>query len=257
MATNNSVNNTLASPFTIGATSVTSTGTQLNLLNGLTVVPINKVVLQTFTASGTYTPTTGMVYCIIECWGGGGGGGGIANTIAGRSGTAASGGAGAYSQIISTAATIGASQTVTIGTAGTGGSAGNNNGGSGGSTSVGTICVAVGGSGGTGSPNAGIVNAGAGGAAASGTGTIKLTGNAGQNGSGYQILTLAPQITQGGITTLGGGQTGGATVQANGTAGTANTGTGGNGGCSYNAGGAASGGDGGTGYIVITEFVSA
>src|SRR5574338_310828 len=98
MSTNNAINNTLPSPFNVGATWVTSTGTQLNLLNGLTVVPINKVVVQTFTANGTYTPTTGMVYCIIECVGGGGGGGGTSNSAAGSAGCAASGGAGAYSR---------------------------------------------------------------------------------------------------------------------------------------------------------------
>src|SRR5437879_1219197 len=30
---------------------------------------------QVFTGSGTYTPSLGMIYCIIECIGGGGGGG--------------------------------------------------------------------------------------------------------------------------------------------------------------------------------------
>lgn len=37
MAANNSINNTLQSPFNIGATSVTSTGAQLNYLSGLTI----------------------------------------------------------------------------------------------------------------------------------------------------------------------------------------------------------------------------
>lgn len=37
MATNNSINNTLPSPFSIDATSVTATGTELNLVNGLTI----------------------------------------------------------------------------------------------------------------------------------------------------------------------------------------------------------------------------
>lgn len=34
-----------------------------------------KVYVQTFSATGTYTPHAGMVNCIIECWGAGGGGG--------------------------------------------------------------------------------------------------------------------------------------------------------------------------------------
>lgn len=36
---------------------------------------INTPVIQKFTASGTYTPTSGMIFCIIECVGGGGAGG--------------------------------------------------------------------------------------------------------------------------------------------------------------------------------------
>ena len=82
MTTNNAINNTLASPFTVGATSVTSTGTQLNLLHASTVVPFNKVVVQIFTSSGTYTPTTGMVYAHVKECGGGGGSGGAASTTA-------------------------------------------------------------------------------------------------------------------------------------------------------------------------------
>src|SRR5215471_2028348 len=38
------------------------------------------LAIRKFTASGTYTPTAGMVMCIIECVGGGGGGGGVVGT---------------------------------------------------------------------------------------------------------------------------------------------------------------------------------
>ena len=96
------------------------------------------VVSQVFTGSGTYTPTTGMSYCIIECVGGGGGGGGAA----GGSGSAqvgGSGGGGGYARKYATAADIGASKAVTIGAAGAAGTAGNNAGGNGGDTSVGVL----------------------------------------------------------------------------------------------------------------------
>src|SRR5262245_5659724 len=43
---------------------------------------IKNVVIQTFAATGTYTPTAGMAYAIIECWGGGGAGGGCASATA-------------------------------------------------------------------------------------------------------------------------------------------------------------------------------
>ena len=151
MTANNAINNTLQTPFNVGATSVTSTGTQLNLLNGLTVVPIDKVVVQTFTSSSTYTPTSGMVYCIIECVGSGGGSGGATASGASTYYTSPGGGGGSYARKFSTAATIGVSQTVTVGAGGTAGAAGGtHDGGNGGDVSVGSICIGKGGSGGTG-----------------------------------------------------------------------------------------------------------
>jgi hypothetical protein len=133
--------------------------------------------LQQFTASGTYTPTAGMVYCLIECVGGGGGSGGIAGTAAGINGSGGGGG-GAYSRKIATAAQIGASQTVTIGAGGTAGAAGNNNGGNGGTTSVGTLCTAPGGSFSSGRTGiTGFSFGGAGGVA--GTADFSLAGGAG------------------------------------------------------------------------------
>src|SRR3954471_20116985 len=75
---------------------------------------LGRVTKQVFTASGTYTPTPGMVACVIECVGGGGGGGG-AQSVGGNNGAGAGGGGGGYSRTYATAATVGASQTVTIG----------------------------------------------------------------------------------------------------------------------------------------------
>jgi hypothetical protein len=95
---------------------------------------------QVFAASGTYTPSANMLHCIIECVGGGGSAG-TSGSIYGGGG----GGSGAYSRLLATAATIGASQTVTIGAAGTGGATGANNGTAGGDTSVGTLCIGKGG----------------------------------------------------------------------------------------------------------------
>src|SRR6186713_630583 len=103
------------------------------------------VTKKVFTSSTTYTPTSNMVHCIIECVGGGGGGGGAIISAAIGQYTGGGGGAGGYSRTYATAAMIGASQTVTIGAAGAGGAAGANNGTAGGSTSVGTLCIAGGG----------------------------------------------------------------------------------------------------------------
>src|SRR5216683_4337079 len=119
-------------------------GSLLNISSQLTVLnarTIKVVATQVFAASGTYTPTPGMVYCIIEAVGGGSGGAGITGPGAALAEASPGGGAGAYSRSLASAATIGGSQVVTIGAAGTGGTAGSNPGGAGGTTSVGTICI--------------------------------------------------------------------------------------------------------------------
>src|SRR5262245_40851282 len=72
-----------------------------------------QVVIQTFTASGTYTPTSGMSYCLIEAVGGGAGGAGGAATT-GQSWSFGGGGGGGYSRKRASAADIGVSQTVTV-----------------------------------------------------------------------------------------------------------------------------------------------
>ena len=206
-------------------------------------------VVQTFSASGTYTPTANMVYAIIEAVGGGGGGGGAATPPAttGRSGAA--GGSGSYSRSYVTAATVGASQTVTIGAGGTAGSTAGGNGGAGGSTSVGAICIANGGGGGTGTATLGA--GGAGGTA--GTGDVTIVGNAGGGTHVTVTNSASANPSVGAPSYFGGGASAIATSGAglNGT-----TGGGASGGYSINPAGAAAGGVGGAGYVVITEFIS-
>ena len=111
---------------------------------------ISSVVTQVFTSSGTYTPTSGMSYCTIECVGGGGGGGGSSTCSSTRVSVGAGGDSGVYARKVASSATVGASQTVTIGAGGTAGAVGGGQGGQGGTTSVGAICSADGGGGGFG-----------------------------------------------------------------------------------------------------------
>lgn len=210
---------------------------------------INSVVVQTFTSNGTYTPTSGMSYCVIECWGGGGAGGGI-TAGSGSSYGSPGGGAGGYSRKIASAATIGASQTVTIGTAGAHGAAGNNAGGNGGDTSVGSICIAKGGTGGAGS----ISSGGAGGVA--GTGDMTIVGQKG--GAGMIAPTTATGLGgNGGSSMVGSGGTGIPTTYTSSNNGTSASGyaAGGSGCASNNTTNSLYGGNGGGGYVVITEFV--
>jgi hypothetical protein len=207
---------------------------------------IATVTQQHFSANGTYTPTSGMKYCIIECWGAGGGGAGCANSGATGNITGGGGGSGGYSRTVSTAATVGASQTVTIGTLGAGGTAGPNAGSAGTATSVGTICVANGGAGGAAASNGGL-----GGTA--GTGDIIGTGAPGFPGFVNTINTIAVIGGQGGSSSIGGGGVTRST-QGTGNAGTG-FGSGGGGGVSVSAGGTAAGGAGTAGYVFITEYI--
>lgn len=213
--------------------------------------PISKTVIQTFTASGTYTPTPGMRTCIIECLGAGGGGGGAANSSG--SGCGGGGGGGAYSRIASNAVSIGTSKTVTIGTEGGGGAAGANPGFTGTDTSVGTICLAKGGTGG--SPNVGNQQApgGAGGVSSVGTGDVKIDGGTGMAGGGssFAVVTIASGAGAG--TSISAGTTS-SQASVNG-ANALTLGAGGSGGHSLGGGGAKAGGTGGRGLVIITEFV--
>jgi hypothetical protein len=211
------------------------------------------VALQTFTSGGTYTPTSGMLYCLMVCIGGGAGGGGSANSAGGSAAGGGGGGGGSISIKLSTAATVGASQTVTIGAVANGGSAGNNAGTAGNDTSIGSICVGKGGSAGGGSDGTASGTAGAGGVA--GTGDLTFVGNSGTTGPKASIITVALMTGRGGSGPLGGSAGGGnVSTNTNGAAG-ANYGAGGNGGVSWNGGGTASGGNGAQGVAFVLEFV--
>ena len=212
---------------------------------------INQIKVTKFGASGTWTADTNMKYVMFECWGGGGAGGG-AVTAASSSQGGGGGGAGGYSRITVSAATAGASQTVTCGAAGTPGSVGNNPGGNGGDTSVGTICVGKGGTGG-GAANSAIGIGGLGGVA--GTGDITATGmNGFSAGAGAGTATVSVSSGAGGSTLVGSGGRGPA-AQTTGNAGTGN-GSGGSGGTTYNNGGSTAGGAGTIGLVIVTEYLS-
>lgn len=208
------------------------------------------VVVQTFTGSGTYTPTAGMLYCIVEAVGGGGGGGGAAQSTAGTFNGAGGGGGGEYARKLMTAADIGASKAVAIGAAGAAGSAGANNGGTGGNTTLGTtLVIATGGSAGNGAADGATGEGGAGGTG--GTGDILVDGSKGQAGSRATIVTILPTNRggPGGHSKLGfGGQ--GSPAQN-----TPGYGGGGGGGGSFNNAAAQAGIAGGAGYMIITEFL--
>lgn len=99
--------------------------------------------IQKFTANGTYTPTPGMAFAVVEVQGGGASGGGaslpsIGNVTLGSPGTSGSYGKGKF-----TAAAIGGSQVITVGVGGAAASGGSGN--AGGTSSFGALLSSPGG----------------------------------------------------------------------------------------------------------------
>lgn len=213
---------------------------------------VKTVKTQTFSNSGTYTPSPGMLYALIRLVGGGGGGGGVASSGPARELAAAGGGAGGFSQLLATAASIGASKTVTIGAAGAAGASGANNGGTGGDTSVGTLCIGKGGTGGGGIDyTSGESIYGAGGIP--GTGDVASPGANG--GPGFWSNLTSSEILSG---TGASGPYGSGGIQNYNADGGAATGfgAGGAGGQQTNAATNRAGGAGTKGFVEIIEWCS-
>lgn len=235
---------------TIGSGLTFASGT----LSATVSAGFTSIVIQAFTTTGTYTPTAGMKYCVIECVGGGGGGGAVVGTT-GAHYCGGGGGSGGYSRKVASAATIGASQTVTIGGGGGGGSGGGN-GSAGGDTSLGTLCIAKGGSGGGGTNmGATFPVPGAGGIA--GTGNIAIPGNSGKYGAYASIITVFLAPGAGGNSMFGAGgvtSTPSSSSFVNGASATG-WGAGGGGGGVNNGTLNPSGGGGSSGVCFVTEFI--
>jgi hypothetical protein len=180
-------------------------------INFILISPITPTAptVQVFTSTGTYTKPSGLKYAIIEGVGGGGGG-----DSSGSNGPG--GGAGGYFKKLVLAASIGTTETATIGGAGVGGTVPT----SGGNTTFGTLLTGNGG---------GITNNGG---TATG-GDINITGGPGAQGSSG----TGANYSIGGSSQLGRGaiSSGAAT--------------------GYGAGGAgATGSNGTSGIIIITEY---
>jgi len=215
------------------------------------------VAVQVFTSSGTYTPTAGMVSAIVEAQAaGGGGGGGDSNGVTQQLG--AGGGGGEYRRGVFSAATIGASQSVTIGAVGAAGSTTGGNGGNASATSLGALISANGGSGGIGSGSnstnsTGNYAGGAGGSGGSG-GHLAISGKSGTYGMG-RSSGAANWGGGGGDSFLGHGADDKLTDQdLTGVTG-GNYGGGGSGGSDDDTSGSA-GGAGGPGIVIVTEFIA-
>ncbi|MFH3036164.1 hypothetical protein ABK861_00545 [Enterobacter hormaechei] len=237
-----------------------------NFLNALKANTTGRLLnVRTFTASGTYTPTTGTKKIRVRIVGGGGAGGGAAASTSSVTLAAGHGGsAGTYGETGLIDASSLSSVAVTVGSAGTSSAGGNGT--SGGASSFGTFISAPGGTGG---------NYGA-----SGTATFSLVPDLAQTAdcSGSSVLLNVPgeggwgQMsfatgTAGGTTTTSsakGGRGGNSVLGGGGYALTNNSVPGS--GTGYGAGGAGAattyingtsavaGGAGSSGIVIIEEY---
>lgn len=171
--------------------SATGMSTTNNFLvsNGAGSLPSFKTLSrnqQVFTTAGAgvYTPSSGMIFCVVEAVAGGGGSGGVAAT---SNATSSGGGSGSYSRKVLTAAQVGTTMAYVVGSGGSAGTAAATSGTNGVATTFGgTWVTTVGGTGGV----TGGVTAGAGGAGgALGTGGV-FTGNAGGGTVAASVLSM-------------------------------------------------------------------
>jgi hypothetical protein len=226
------------------------------VLNNVTL-PFAIVVFAT-DSSVTYTPSAGTSYAIVECIGGGGAGGGAVVTSGSNLSVGSGGGAGGYIRFLATAAQLGSSVVITIGTGGAGVNA--TTGGNGGNTVFGSLATANGGSGGTTSTSSVTTsNVGGAGGSTSFTGVTPLLQITGQSG-GYGVINSGVAMAfpgYGGSTPFGVGGIGGfGYLNLNGTAGSP-YGAGGSGGMNgtlSGGGSPTSGGAGAVGAVVVKEY---
>lgn len=204
-----------------------------------------------FTGSGTYTKPPWLKFAVVKGVGGGSGGGGTAGGASGQTAAAAGGGSGGYCEKLIFAASIGATETVTIGAAGTGGTAGNNAGSAGGNTTFGSHFTANGAAtGGTGGA-AGTASIRSDGPGLGGTATggdINIPGESGGwgvrglSGTAFGGTGGSGPFGTGGLGTYEGGTSLAATGYGAGGGGSAGT-------TSNKAGGAGTGG-----YVEVREY---
>lgn len=203
------------------------------------------------TTTGTFTKDAKCLQARVRIVGAGGGGGGTTATDGTESASGAGGGGGEYAEGYFTSATIGASQTVTIGAGGT--AASGANGGTGGTTSFGALMTALGGSGGevgTGTSLNATEAGGAGGSGGTG-GSFRVAGSDGGNGSVRAGVQGADGY--GGASLLSGER---AAFTAQGGSTGKLYGGGGSGASSNISTAARTGGVGGTGICIIEEYLS-
>lgn len=202
--------------------------------------------VQRFTASGTYTPTTGTNSVVVEIQGGGGAGGGSPAAGAAQCSTGAGGAAGGYIKHRMTSGFSGATVTIGAGGAGNSGAAGN----AGGSSAFAGVTCGGGSGGNVTGAGAAANSIGTAGGTATGGSMLNVPGQPGgsstfqaSNNLGFPGSGAASQLGSGGAGVVNG--TGGAAT---------GFGSGGGGTLSSASTGAEIGGAGSSGVVIVWEY---
>lgn len=171
---------TQTAAITVGVTSITWAEM------GNVTAAITSLATQIISATGTYTPSAGMIFCVVELVGGGGGAGGITGGTGGQGAIGGGGGGGGYCRKLFNATETGANAAVTIGAGGAGGASGGGTGGTGVSSvfnpaGTGATLTAAGGEGGIGMTESASTQIAEGGDGGVGTnGDLNIQGNCGR-----------------------------------------------------------------------------
>jgi len=220
----------------------------------------NLIRIQTFTADGTYTKSSGATKALVYVVGGGGGGGGIDGSGSSTTGGGGGGGAGGMAMKLITSG-LGDTEAVTVGDGGAGGPGGSGGsaGSAGGSSSFGSHCSATGGGGGSGGTASAVSNAtirlgGTGGVGSSGD--INTTGQPGSPGIAAGTATGEACSGNGGSTIFGGAVRGKNGDQNGGDCDDlTQAGAGASGGVVTGTSGNYRGGNGANGIVVVFEYL--
>lgn len=247
------VNYNNGADFGIFTPTITHDVITLHLLNNQIV---NQII---FTASGTYTPSPNMFICRVEAIGGGGAGGGVFSSSASDTGCGGGGGGGEYLTAYFPDSIIGSSQSITIGNGGI--AVDGDLGGDGSPTMFGSLLTAAGGLGGRGGFAAGSDTITLGGMGGSSNGTTGLSYPGIEGDYGLFLTTAAKSVGGvGGTAGNGKGGAGAPTIATStgvpGVSATANTGCGGSGAALRNVEAIIPGGNGGSGVVIVTEYLA-
>lgn len=205
---------------------------------------VSTIRVTVYTANGTYTKPSNLLYVEVECYGGGGGGGGA--NVAAAGGAAGGGAQGNFARKLLKSNEIDVTEGIVVGAGGAGGASSGASGTAGGVSNFGIFCIASGGLGGVG-------NTTTGGTAKGGISGTSITGDFGIRGN--PGMPNSYDVANNPVSGCGGGPGGESVFAAN--AGQAGVAYGGGGsGAASNSSSAQAGGAGYQGVVIVKEYLA-